>query len=175
FPIAMTYDITGTGIQGVDYSRMKGFEIIPHGSYAQTDTFLVLADAITEPVKQNTVTLNTSSLYSTTSFPQNVTISDCTILDINENTLENENALENATFSIYPNPATEILNVSFINKVNNKQNSIQQVLIFNTIGQLVKKVELFQPQQINISDLPCGLYFVRLPNYFNKTLKFIKM
>lgn len=165
YPIAMTYGITNTGIQGVDYSRMKGFEIIPFGSFVQADTFFVLADTITESVKQNTIAMDTSWLYSSTSLTQNLTISDCTFLEINEN------ISENVSFSIYPNPASEILNISFINNLNTKH----QVFIFNAIGQLIKKVELIHPQQIDISDLPNGLYFVRLPNYFNKMQKFIKV
>ncbi len=163
FPIAMTYSISDTGIQGVDYSRMKGFEIIPEGSFAQTDTFFVLADTLTEIVKQNIVSLDTSSLYSSSSSSQNVTISDCTSVGINENALEN-------IFFIYPNPASDILNLSFINTQNTKQ----EVLIFNTFGQLIKKTELLQPQQINISDLPNGLYFVRLPNYISETKIILK-
>jgi hypothetical protein len=165
FPIAMTYSITNTGIQGVDYSRMKGFEIIPFGSYTQADTFFVLADAITEIVKQNTIAMDTSWLFSTASLTQNLTISDCSTLSINEN------IPENVFFSIYPNPASDILNIAFINNQNLKQ----EVLIFNAIGQLIKKMELFPTEQINISDLPDGLYFVRLPICFNQTQKFIKL
>jgi len=162
FPIAMTYAITNTGIQGFDYSRMKGFEIIQHGSFAQTDTLFVLANAIVEPIKQNTVTIDTSSIYSTTSSSQNVTISDCILTEINEP------LNENTTFYIYPNPASEVLNVSFLTN----QNTSQQILIFNGIGQIIKKTELLQIGQINISELPNGLYFVRLPD--NQTQKFIK-
>jgi len=47
-------------------------------------------------------------------------------------------------------------------------------LPYNSVGQIIREVKLRQPQQINISDLPCGFYFVRLSNYFNLTGKFIK-
>jgi hypothetical protein len=164
FPIGMTYTITNTGVQGFDYSRMKGFEIIPFGSLTQSDTFSVLANTIVEPIKQNTVELDTSSLYTTPSISQNVIIEDCSALSIVENNYENNK------ISIYPNPANEILNISLANQINSKQ----QVLIFNAIGQLYKKLELKQSQAINISDLPNGLYFIKISNYSNTTQKFIK-
>ncbi len=163
FPIAMTYTITDIGVQGFDYSRMKGFEIIPYNNLSQTDTFFVLANSMTEPVKQNTVALDLSSLYSTASTAQNVIIEDCSAVGVNEK------ILEHVIFSVYPNPASEILNISFIDTPNSKQ----QVLIFNVVGQLYKKEALLQSQQINISDLPRGLYFVRLSN-FNQIQRFIK-
>ena len=164
FPIGMTYDITGTGIQGFDYSRMKGFEIIPYSSLTQSDTFSVLANTIVEPIKQNTVTMDTSSLYTTTSIAQNVIIEDCTALSIVQNNFETNKIY------IYPNPTNDILNISFANQSNSKQ----QVLIFNAIGQFYKKLELKQSQAINISDLPNGQYFIKLSNYSNTTQKFIK-
>ncbi|NOU39237.1 MAG: hypothetical protein HOO89_11015, partial [Ferruginibacter sp.] len=82
FPIATTYSITGTGIEAVDFGRMKGFEIIPFGSLTQTDTFLVLKDAIVEPTKTTTVSADATTLFSTTSLPQDITIEDCALLPI---------------------------------------------------------------------------------------------
>lgn len=161
YPIAMTYAITGSGIQGFDYSRMKGFEIIPHASYSQTDTFFVLANAITEPIKLNTVSMDTSWLYATTSSAQNVSISDCSTVGISESSFEND-------FSVYPNPATSTLNISI------PENQKQQLQIFNSIGMFVKEISATQQTQIDISDLSSGLYFVRLQNNLLWTQKFIK-
>jgi Secretion system C-terminal sorting domain len=164
FPIAMTYDISDTGIQAFDYSRMKGFEIIPFNSLGQADTFFVLTNAITELPKQNTITMDTSWLYSSSSLAQTVSITDCSAVGLNEQ------EMTNAAFSIYPNPSSDFLIFSF----SHEHNSEQQVLIYNAIGQIVKKIELLQTESANISDLPNGLYFLRLPNYFNLTQKFIK-
>jgi hypothetical protein len=82
FPIATTYSISGTGIEAVDFSRMKGFEIIPFGSLSQTDTFIVLKDAIVEPTKTTTVAADATTLFTTTSLPQDITIVDCALLPI---------------------------------------------------------------------------------------------
>lgn len=161
FPIAMTYANIGSGIQGFDYSRMKGFEIIPHASYSQTDTFFVLTNVITEPLKLNTVALDTSWLYTTNSSAQIVNISDCSTVGISESSFENG-------FSVYPNPATSTLNISI------PENQNQQLQIFNSLGRLVKEISATQQTQIDISDLSCGLYFVRLQNYLLCSQKFIK-
>ncbi len=164
FPIAMTYNITNSGIQALDYSRMKGFEIIPFGSLVQADTFFVLRDTISEAIKQGTVTIDTSWLYSSTSFAQNFTISDCGALGFSENEVANN------SFTIYPNPATDIL---YIN-LSNSQNLKTQILIYNSIGNLIETKEIIGEAQINISNLPSGLYFVRATNNFRKVIKLIK-
>ena len=164
FPIAMTYNITNTGIQAVDYSRMKGFEIIPFGSLIQVDTFFVLRDTITEAIKQSTVTMDTSWLYINTSAAQSFTISDCGALGITET------AEENHVFSIYPNPATDLLNVSLGNNPNVKS----KLFIYNSIGQLFLTKEIIGQDLINISNIPSGLYFVREVNNLSEPIKLIK-
>lgn len=163
FPIAMTYTITDTGIQGLDYSRMKGFEIIPFANLSQSDSFSVLSNNIVELVKQNTVSMDTSSLYSTTSSAQNVTIEDCNTLSTNEITFDKN-------FSIYPNPATETLNIYF----SENQNPKTQLQIFNSMAVLITEISVTQSAQINISELPIGLYFIHPKNQDYQTQKFIK-
>jgi hypothetical protein len=71
-------------------------------------------------------------------------------------------------FSIYPNPTTEYLTIDH----NSKQK--QQVQILNQWGVLLKEFSLTKSVQLDISDLPYGTYFVRLKNYPQHTLKFIK-
>ncbi|MBI2271980.1 MAG: T9SS type A sorting domain-containing protein [Bacteroidetes bacterium] len=72
-------------------------------------------------------------------------------------------------FFIYPNPAIETLTIQFIGN-----NSKEQVQIFNSIGALIKEIEITQTLQINVADLPDGLYFIRLKNGQQQTQKFIK-
>lgn len=76
---------------------------------------------------------------------------------------------ENTDFSIYPNPTSEILNVSFPDKLN-----IQQLQIFNSMGILLKEISVNQTQQIDVSDLPAGLYIVQYKNHPELSGKFIK-
>ena len=164
YPIAMTYGISNTGVQGVDYSRMKGFEIIKFGSLSQADTFFVLVDSITEITKQSTITMDTSWLYTSASSASNVTIADCGSLSISEINANNSN------ISIYPNPAADILNIS----INSLQNNPQDLLLYNSQGQLITKSTILDYRQLNISNLPVGLYYISVRNSNYPTRKFIK-
>jgi hypothetical protein len=70
-----------------------------------------------------------------------------------------ENISENASFSIYPNPANDILNLN-IDKMKNADLTLS---IYNVIGNLVKSEILKQNnQQINIEDLSNGIYMVEI-------------
>ena len=157
----MTYNISNSGIQGIDYSRMVGFEIIPSGSFTQTDTFKVLADKITEIVKTNLVSMDTSWIYTTTSVAQNVSINDCYSLSVDNNIIQ-ENRL-----IIYPNPATDIINCT----IRNNQNSIVPLSIYNSTGELICTKDLIGSKEIDISDLAPGLYIVRISTDFEKPIK----
>lgn len=57
-------------------------------------------------------------------------------------------------FSIYPNPATDVLNISTANEV-------QRVEIFNMQGQLVK-VETGEVTSVSVKDLANGMYTLKL-------------
>ncbi len=60
------------------------------------------------------------------------------------------------TFAIYPNPATEMLTI-----INNS-NIGTEVEIVNMIGQVVKRLEIIDRKELNISDLEGGVYFVKM-------------
>ena len=69
--------------------------------------------------------------------------------------------------SIYPNPATSVLNVSAA--------GYNQVEIINMFGQVVYSNSISNNAQINVSDLNDGVYFVRLSGANGTTTqKFIK-
>ena len=87
---------------------------------------------------------------------------NCLASGINE---ESQNLLSH----IYPNPATSTLTIKYTGN-----NSKEQIQIFNSIGILIKEMEIMPTLQINIVDLPNGLYFLHLKNYQQQTLKFIK-
>lgn len=60
------------------------------------------------------------------------------------------------TFAIYPNPAKEMLTI-----VNNS-NVVTKVEIVNMVGQVVKRFEISDKKELNISDLEGGVYFVKM-------------
>jgi hypothetical protein len=75
-----------------------------------------------------------------------------------------ETAFSNG-INIYPNPASDMINI----QVSEQYNKIKSLEIFDCIGQLqLEKKDDFRA--IDISSLPCGLYFIVLTNIDNKRL-----
>ncbi|NEN22368.1 T9SS type A sorting domain-containing protein [Cryomorpha ignava] len=60
------------------------------------------------------------------------------------------------TFNIYPNPSGKTLNISLL------ENQETRIQIFNIMGIFLKEISITQQAQIDISDFPSGMYFVRL-------------
>ncbi len=79
--------------------------------------------------------------------------------------------LQNAspTVILYPNPATNVLNISFQESVP----ITEHIKIYNAVGALVMQPKSTNqnPQQINIAQLSQGLYFVKVRH---KMFKFLK-
>lgn len=67
----------------------------------------------------------------------------------------NESIAETTT--VYPNPVTDILNIS-------SKSNITKVIVFNAAGQIVKTVDQLKDDKIDLSALPSGIYFVKTTN-----------
>jgi len=80
-----------------------------------------------------------------------------------------EGQLNKHTFSIFPNPTTETLTINLTDI-----KGTEQVQIFNSMGGLLKEFKITESTQINIDDLPSGLYFIHIKIYSPQMLKFIK-
>ena len=63
-------------------------------------------------------------------------------------------------FSIYPNPATDIVNIV-------SQND-SELAIFNATGKEIKRINTIQNNTIDISDLPNGMYFIVIDGHAQK-------
>ncbi|WP_304141327.1 T9SS type A sorting domain-containing protein [Mesoflavibacter zeaxanthinifaciens] len=75
-------------------------------------------------------------------------------------------SLDENTVKLYPNPATEVVNI----KTNQ---TIKNVRVFNVNGQ--KVLDIVNQSQINISNLPTGMYFLNInTNQSNQTIKILK-
>ena len=70
--------------------------------------------------------------------------------------LNESNSMINTTLSVYPNPATDVLNISLSNGT-----SIETVNIYNVSGKLVNNTKL-NGNQIDISQLNNGVYMVEV-------------
>ena len=95
----------------------------------------------------------------------NSSSNDCTTITITNNTSVSENGAN--SFSIFPNPATTVLNVN--------AEGYSTIEIVNLLGQTVYTANTTSNMQINVSELNNGVYFVRM-NGENGTAtqKFIK-
>ncbi len=61
-----------------------------------------------------------------------------------------------AEISIYPNPATDILNIT-------SSEAISEIEILNVMGQVVKRIEVNSDNAVcDVEDLKAGVYFVRI-------------
>jgi len=72
----------------------------------------------------------------------------------------NEISESNSLFSVYPNPASEFLNIS-LQKFSSKEN--YSLSLFNDIGQQVyetKKVR--EKMQLDVNEYPAGIYLLQL-------------
>jgi hypothetical protein len=74
------------------------------------------------------------------------------------------------SFSLYPNPTSNVLTIDF----GFNQNKNVRFKIYNLIGVLIQEVEAQQTTQINIADLPAGLYFVHSSDFLPHSHMFFK-
>jgi len=68
--------------------------------------------------------------------------------------LNSSSQVQDLAFSIYPNPATSMLNVTL-------NAEIKSVSIYNTLGQMVQE-DLSANKSIDVSDLQTGIYFLKI-------------
>ncbi len=79
------------------------------------------------------------------------------------------NDVKNNAISVYPNPVSDVLGID-------SAKNIKKVVIYNSVGQIVKTSDKLQDSKLNVSDLSQGAYFVNivLENAETKTFKVIK-
>ncbi len=81
-----------------------------------------------------------------------------------------DETIHSDSFGCYPNPVSSILKISF----SENQGPNQQIQIFNSMGMLIKEAAIMQSEQINVSDLPSGMYFARIKDNSLCTQVFVK-
>jgi hypothetical protein len=95
--------------------------IIPANLLSQNDTLYVLQNEYPEEAKELVLTMNTSTLFTTTSTPQTIMVSDC-ITGFSE--IERENA-----FTVFPNPSSGFIEIRF------KEDYAGSIQVMNEMGQ----------------------------------------
>ncbi len=85
-------------------------------------------------------------------------------------TLSVDEIVARTNISLYPNPATDVINISVQGNSND-----MNAEIYNVSGQVVYKAAVQNNSSINISNLPDGMYYIKLNGETaNGTQKFIK-
>ncbi|MFO0357133.1 MAG: T9SS type A sorting domain-containing protein [Sphingobacteriaceae bacterium] len=106
---------------------------------------------------------STSIAYSQWRCGQTTTLTPtCIQSGLSEQEFENQIAL-------YPNPTTNQLNINVSSAFNT-----EEVLVFNNIGQICKRVQVNKKEtsiKFDVSDLPKGVYLIRIDK---RTTRFIK-
>ena len=92
-----------------------------------------------------------------------------TQIDLTE-TLSNDEFQNVAKFSLFPNPATDFIEIEGLDDT-----TFSNYTIFNTVGKKVLSSENLMTNKVDVSSLNTGLYFISI-SYENRvqTLKFIK-
>lgn len=146
--VRFTYDaVAGTGKYHMDIATDETFTNIVHNlTVYRSDTTITLSDDQQYYARVQAInTAGSSAWSSTVAFHTQIPTS---VEDIN---LSKE-------FRIYPNPASEYISIEFLNS------SIPNIKIdfLTSEGRLVKSINSYKNNSINISDLIPGLYHIRV-------------
>jgi len=78
------------------------------------------------------------------------------------------NPLNKNKFTVYPNPANDVLNIA-------GEKAVNEVLVYNLQGQKVLELKGNAISEMNVTELASGQYMVKLnSDEFTQTIKFVK-
>lgn len=121
----------------------------------KTKPNLVLGDEFT----------NTASIYFDYNFPIITNTTSTTVTALSNQDFDFE-----TNFTLYPNPAKEVLNIK-----EKSEMEVKSVSIYNTIGQIIMTTIHAENGEINVSNLQSGSYFIKVfTDKGSSTAKFIK-
>jgi hypothetical protein len=73
------------------------------------------------------------------------------------------------SWKIYPNPASDWMNIQWTNMTDQ-----EEIHIYSITGRLICTLVLNSTTQLNVADLPAGQYYIRVKNYPQVAIRFIK-
>lgn len=112
----------------------------------------------------NTFT-NKANIYFDYNFPIITNTTSTTVTALSNQDFDFE-----TNFTLYPNPAKDVLNIKVKNEIE-----VKSVSIYNTLGQIIMTTIHFENGEINISNLQSGSYFIKVfTGKGSSTSKFIK-
>lgn len=154
----------------IDYNRDADFEdsgeLVVSGSSSSDAT---LSGSFTVPtnISEGTTRMRVSMKYNSASTPcETFTYGEVEDYAVNLsstgtsayylNAFGEEIGNEAPNFTLYPNPANDFV------YIQTPANSNVDVMVYNISGSLVKRVNLNDSEQMNVSDLPAGVYTVKI-------------
>jgi len=147
-------------------SSLLGTEII---RWYKNDTLLGLAN------DQDTLLITTEGNYyckvidPASSCPFDTTVSSPILFDCG--TVSTEEIIQDVCWKIYPNPVSEYLIINISVNINIGQ---EDIYIYSATGYLIRTIKTAFPMQLDVTDLPSGQYYIRIRNYPQIAMKFIK-
>jgi len=162
------------GIATVFVIETKGF-ILPEQYYTIDNGVIAILRT-----GDYTITMTNSKIGSDANYPAQVIV-DVEVVSVDIAEAKEEN------FTIYPNPTTGQLTISLPNPSEGGAYTVENIEIYNVVGQLMMQVPLNPPKGgkllpsfggagggliIDVSHLPSGIYFIRINNKINKLVKF---
>ena len=88
---------------------------------------------------------------------------------INQQSLLNSQFEQNPGISVYPNPTSSKLTFTGLEKLE-----IQNILVYNNLGQIMKNIKLDADYSINIGSLASGIYHIQLVGQDIRSFKIVK-
>jgi hypothetical protein len=120
--------------------------------------------------KSNLVVGNTFTNKANIYFDYNFPIITNTTSTTVEEPLSNQDFDFETNFTLYPNPAKDVLNIKVKNEID-----VKSISIYNTLGQIIMTTIHAENGEINVSNLQTGSYFITLfTDKGSSTAKFIK-
>ncbi len=87
---------------------------------------------------------------------------DCGVADITEK-------FQEPVWTIFPNPTSESITIKFSTPILN-----EQIQIYSAMGHLTREINVSGTTILDVTDLPNGLYFIRIKTDKRPPLKFMK-
>ncbi len=170
--VEMIYDVTlsdlkvdGATVTGFDANTLNYSVVLPQGSLIPVVDATATSANAQVSITQASVSDTVARIAVTSGDAvRNYTVTFSFASNINE--------MSSDLFSIFPNPADDVLNVTL---KNNAQASL--VTIYNANGQQVKTVSVeSENMSINVKDLESGVYFITISSDNNiiGTSKFVR-
>ncbi|MPN18495.1 hypothetical protein SDC9_165855 [bioreactor metagenome] len=152
------YDVA-TGTMGPKLNITAGTD------YDAMNYWLYLSDITLDKGSYYQVCMNTSTLQTNSNNPVDHEFINGVYLDETGNLISGVSELSlDAAVSMYPNPTSGDLNISFNNLASGNYN----VVVFNTIGSVVLNQSMdvngAVVRTINMNELPTGIYMVQVSN-----------